>query len=151
MPRPSQEFVSEDDYLAFEDASEDKHEYAGGQIIAMTGASWAHNLIGVNTSTRLNLQLADKNCRVTANDLRLNIAAAESYRYPDIMVICGDPDFVDGRVDTVSNPTVIFEVLSEGTALIDRNEKLDEYIQILSLQAYVLIAQTEPKLERYLR
>lgn len=151
MAAPHQHYWTEADYLAFEAASDIKHEFANGAIIAMTGASWKHNVICVNTSTTLNVQLATKDCRVTANDLRLKVLSKRSYRYPDVMVICGDPQFVDDRTDTISNPTVIIEVLSEKTALIDRNEKLDEYLQIEAVQEYVLISQAAAKIERYLR
>lgn len=151
MALPQHQLVSEEDYLAAEDASDLRHEYANGQVIAMTGASWAHNLICVNTSTTLNVQLADKDCRVTSNDLRLQVVSRHSYRYPDVMVICGDPEFMPGRTDTIRNPSVILEVLSDSTALIDRNEKLDEYMLITSVQEYVLISQHEAKIARYLR
>lgn len=151
MALPSQQYLTEAAYLAFEDDSDFKHEYANGQVVTMTGASWAHNIISVNTSTSLNVQLAQKDCRVTAGDMRVKVLAKESYRYPDVMVICGEPEFVQERQDTISNPTVVIEVLSEGTALMDRNEKLEEYIQIETLQEYVLISQAEAKVERYLR
>jgi Uma2 family endonuclease len=143
--------MTEAEYLEFERAGELKYEYVGGEIVAMTGASWNHNVICVNISTSLNNQLADKNCMVTANDLRLKIATARSYRYPDVMVVCGEPSFVDERVDIIDNPIVVVEVLSNSTALVDRNEKLHEYLQLASLQEYVIISQYIPKIERYLR
>lgn len=151
MALPSQEVWTEAEYLAFEQDSAEKHEFADGKILAMTGASWTHNLICVNTSTTLNVQLANSDCRVTSNDLRLKVNSKHHYRYPDVMVICGAPEFVPKRNDTITNPKVVIEILSESTALIDRNDKLDEYIQIESVQAYVLISQSEAKVERYLR
>ncbi len=151
MALPQQQHLTEAEYFALDDSSEFKHEYANGDVIAMTGASWAHNLICVNTATSLNVQLNSSDCRVSANDLRLQVASKRSYRYPDVMVICGEPKFVNERTDTISNPILIVEVLSEGTMLVDRNEKLDEYLQMNSVREYVLIAQTEAKIERYLR
>ena len=148
---PHQEYLTEAQYLAYEDESDLRHEYANGQIIAMTGASWTHNLICVNTSTSLNVQLMNKNCRVTSGDLRLKVSSRRHYRYLDVMVICGEPQFVANRVDTISNPVVVIEVLSESTALTDRNDKLEEYLQVDSVQEYVLISQSEPRIERYLR
>ena len=143
--------MTEAEYLELECTSEIKYEYAGGEVFAMTGASWNHNIISVNTSTRLNIQLVNQDCGVTGSDLRLKVIAEGSYRYPDIMVICGEPQFVDDRVDTVSNPTVVIEVVSPSTALVDRNDKLNEYLQLDSLQEYILISQHEARVERYLR
>ncbi|MEL6526871.1 MAG: Uma2 family endonuclease, partial [Chloroflexota bacterium] len=111
-----------------------------------------HNIINGNTQTSLNSQLADKPCSVVSSDMRLKVESKSvSFRYPDTMVICGEPAFVDGRTDTISNPTVIVEVLSPSTALKDHNEILDEYIKIDSVQVYVLISQHEAKLEVYTR
>ncbi len=151
LQKPAPSVMTEAEYLEFERASEIKYEYIDGEIIAMTGASWNHNVICVNTSTSLNNQLVDKNCMVTANDLRLKITPARSYRYPDVMVICGEPSFVDERMDIIDNPIVVVEVLSNSTALVDRNEKLHEYLQLASLQEYVIVSQYAPKIERYLR
>lgn len=144
--------MSETEYLEFERESETKHEYAAGYVVAMTGASWNHNLINSNTLTALKNRLSKHPCRVVSSDMRLKVTSKRvSYRYPDIMVICGDPEFIDKRTDTVTNPTVIIEVLSPATALIDRNEKLDEYIKIASLENYILIAQHEAKVEIFTR
>lgn len=144
--------MTEAEYLAFEETSEIKHEYVAGQVYAMTGAGWNHNLINGNTQATLNIQLADKSCFVMSSDLRLKVTSKKvSFRYPDTMVICGEPDFVEKRRDTVKNPTIIIEVLSPSTALTDHNEKLDEYIKIESVQAYVLISQHEAKVEVYTR
>jgi Uma2 family endonuclease len=151
MALPHQDNWTEAEYLAFERESELKHEYAAGTVRAMTGASWSHNVICVNISTSLNVQLAQTDCRVTSGDMRLHIAAAHTYRYPDVMVVCDKPQFVGERVDTIANPLVVIEVLSASTELIDRNTKLDEYLQIPSLQAYLLVAQQTAKVERYLR
>lgn len=151
MVLPKHEIWTESAYLAYEDASEFRHEFANGEIVAMTGASLKHNMICVNTSTALNIQLANKDCGVVSNDMRLQIVSKRHYRYPDVMVFCGEPEFFDERVDTITNPTVIIEVLSESTEIIDRNQKLDEYLQIEPLQEYILISQKEAKIERYLR
>ena len=143
--------LTEDEYLAFEHRSEIKHEFVNGEVVAMTGASWKHNVICANTSAALHSQLTESPCIVTASDMRLKIAATNTYRYPDVMVICGEPLFTDDRSDIVLNPVVLIEVLSPSTALIDRNEKLREYRQIPILQAYLLLSQDSPRAERYLR
>lgn len=71
--------------------------------------------------------------------------------YPDVTVFCGAPKYIAGRTDTITNPTVLVEVLSRSTALLDRNEKLAEYTSIETLQAYLLVSQNEPKVEQFVR
>jgi Uma2 family endonuclease len=150
--QPEPILMSEAEYLAFEEGNDIKHEYVDGSVYAMTGAAWNHNLINGNTQTALNSQLADQPCAVVSSDMRLKVdSKTVSFRYPDTMVICGEPDFADGRRDTVTNPTTILEVLSASTALTDHNTKLDEYIQIESVQHYVLISQHAAKVEVYTR
>lgn len=144
--------MSEAEYLAFDAHSDVKHEYVAGVVYAMTGAGWNHNIINGNTQTTLNNQLAEEPCSVVSNDMRLKVQSdAVSFRYPDTMVVCGEPEFDGDRTDTLTNPVVIVEVLSPSTALKDHNEKLDEYIQIETLQHYVLISQHEAKVEVYTR
>lgn len=154
--------MSEAEYLAFEEASEHKHEYSGGQVYAMTGGSEGHvyamtggsvrhGIITMNTGTALNNQLADRDCSVTSPDVRIYIASKKAYRYPDVVVFCGDPAYVPGRVDTITNPVLLVEVLSPATALLDRNDKLAEYTRIESLQIYLLVSQHEARIERYMR
>jgi len=142
---------TEAEYLEFERNSDIKHEFANGYIVAMTGASYNHNNIVMRTSINLGTQLAGKDCDVIANDQRLHVQVQGNYRYPDVMVVCGEPEFVAGRTDTIRNPIVIVEVLSKSTMMNDRNDKLREYLQLESLQEYVLISQYEPAIERYLR
>ena len=143
--------ISEAEYLAFADAQTEKYEYRDGYVYAMSGGSVRHGTITVNLSTQLNLQLANRDCTVTSPDIRVHIASKHAYRYPDVTVFCGEPIYVQGRTDTISNPAVLVEVLSPSTALIDRNEKLTEYMQIASLGAYLLAWQNEPKIGRYQR
>jgi Uma2 family endonuclease len=143
--------MTEAEYLEFERRSDMKHEYASGDVLAMTGASWNHNVICQNTATSLGSQLADRDCTVVSSDMRVQIAAARAYRYPDVIVVCGQPQFMDDRMDTIRNPVILIEVLSPSTALVDRNEKLREYRQLSSLQEYLLISQNEPRIERFLR
>lgn len=143
--------MTEAEYLVFEAQNESKHEFANGDVFAMTGASVRHNLIVNNVVTALVNQLSEKDCIVPSSDTRVKVESKISYRYPDVMVICDKIQYVDERVDTISNPVVIVEVLSPTTALVDRNQKLDEYTQLPSVQEYVLISQDEYKLERFLR
>ena len=101
--------------------------------------------------TQLNIQLAERDCIVTSPDARVHIATKGAYRYPDVTVVCGELALLPGRNDTIINPIVLVEVLSPGTALQDHNEKLDEYVQIETLQVYLLVAQARAHVQRYLR
>lgn len=143
--------MTEAEYLAFERESDVKHEFVDGKVYAMSGGSARHSFITVNTSTAFNTQLANTDCRVASPDLRLKVQSKVAHRYPDVMVICGDLDYVDNRNDTIQNPIVIVEVLSPSTELIDRNQKLQEYRALPTLQEYILISQHEAKIERYFR
>ncbi|MDQ7024987.1 MAG: Uma2 family endonuclease [Anaerolineae bacterium] len=143
--------MTEAEYLQFEENSDTKHEFVNGEIIAMTGASWKHGAICTNLSIAIGRQLINKDCMLFAGDLRLKVVSTVSYRYPDVMVICGEPEFVDKRVDTISNPILIIEVQSPSTELIDRNPKLREYRQLDTVQEYLLVTQNEARIERFLR
>ncbi|MEQ8675424.1 MAG: Uma2 family endonuclease [Aggregatilineales bacterium] len=143
--------MSESEYLVFDAESEIKHEYRKGQVYAMTGGSVRHGIITANTIIHLGNKLSGKDCTVTSPDVRVHIASKGTYRYPDVTVFCGDPSYLDGRTDTIINPIILVEVLSPATALKDRNEKLEEYIQIETLQAYLLVSQDEARVERYMR
>ena len=143
--------MTETEYLAFADEQEIKHEYRRGQVYAMSGASVRHNTISASTITHLTNTLAHRDCTVTSSDTRIHIASKGTYRYPDVTVFCGEPAYREGRTDTITNPVLLVEVQSPGTALRDYNEKLEEYTQIDTLQTYVLVAQDTPKVEVYRR
>jgi Uma2 family endonuclease len=149
--QPVHSKMSEEEYLAFERASEFKHEYVNGEIMDMAGASNEHILICSYTGAALIAALGDKPCNVYQNDLRIKASMFHSYRYPDIVVVCGKPKYSDDKFDTITNPTVIIEVLSPSTENEDRGKKLREYRQIESLQEYLLISQDSPVIERYMR
>jgi len=139
-----------EEYIAFERASETHHEYFAGDIFAMSGASRRHNLIVTNTVTTLNLQLAQRPCEVYPSDMRIKVNAIK-YTYPDVSVVCAEPQFIDGEFDTLLNPTVIIEVLSDSTEDYDRGKKFKHYMGIASLQEYILIAQDETRIDHYVR
>ena len=143
--------MSEQDYLAFERASEIKHEYFAGEIFAMSGASRAHNLICANTISILANHLREKPCELYPSDMRVRVSATGLYTYPDISVVCGKPQFADDRFDTLVNPTLLVEVLSPSTERYDRGRKFQDYRLLPSLQEYLLIAQDAPRIEHYLR
>lgn len=140
-----------EEYLASERASETKHEYYAGEIVAMAGASYEHNLIMGDTYASLRNQLRGKSCAVLPSDQRLRVSPVGPLTYPDIMVVCKRPQFTDKRADTVANPTVIIEILSPSTEGIDRGRKTKHYRTLESLEEYVLIAQEECHVEHYIR
>jgi Uma2 family endonuclease len=143
--------MTEAEYLAFTDAEELKYEYSRGKVYAMTGGTVRHGVITMSVGTHIDNQLGDRDCSPTSSDVRVHIASKGTYRYPDVTVFCGEPAYLEGRADTITNPVLLVEVLSPSTGLKDRNEKLEEYTQIETLQAYVLVAQDEPKVEVYQR
>jgi Uma2 family endonuclease len=139
------------EYLELERASPFKSEFHEGHIYAMTGASREHNLISVNISRELSLQLRGRPCEVYAHDMRVKAAVADKYHYPDVVAVCGPPQLEDERGDTLLNPTVLIEVLSESTEAYDRGEKFAGYRKIESLREYLLVSQDRPRIERYAR
>ncbi|MBC7813841.1 MAG: Uma2 family endonuclease [Burkholderiales bacterium] len=141
-----------EEYLAFERASDEKHEFLDGQIYSMTGASRAHNLISVNTATAFNNALRQHPCEVYASDMRVKAPSTKGgYLYPDVVVVCGEAAFEDQQVDTLLNPTVIVEVLSSSTESFDRGTKSQHYRALDSLQEYLLISQNTAHIEHYAR
>jgi Uma2 family endonuclease len=143
--------MTEAEYLAFDRASDIKHEYCRGEIFAMSGASRAHNVISGNTYASLHSQLRGRPCEKYQAEMRVRAAHTRLYTYPDITVVWGEPRFADSEVDTLLNPTVLIEVLSPSTERYDRGRKFQHYRAIDSLREYVLIAQDQPRIERYLR
>lgn len=143
--------ISEAAYLEQERLSPIKHEYLGGKITAMARASRAHNLIVSNLIVALGTQLKGRPCRVYPSDMRLKIAATGLYTYPDIMVVCGEERFADNEQDTLLNPDLIIEVLSDSTERYDRGAKFAHYRKLKSLQEYLMVSQTPYKLERYFK
>ncbi len=141
-----------DDYLAWEHKQPAKHELIDSCAVAMTGASRAHNIIAVNIAALLCFQLREKPCEVYVADMRVQVKPESSYTYPDVVVVCGEPKFRDDvKSDTLENPTLIFEILSPSTAVMDRNRKFEQYLQLESLEAYFLVAQDGPRIESYTR
>ena len=139
------------EYLAIERKAEYKSEYLNGEMFAMSGATREHSLIGGNVSRRLNEQLDDRDCEVHQSDMRVKVSPTGLYTYPDVSVVCGKPQFEDANVDTLLNPKVIVEVLSESTEGYDRGKKFQHYRNISSLTENMLIAQDSPHVEVHTR
>ncbi|WP_129626324.1 Uma2 family endonuclease [Candidatus Oscillochloris fontis] len=142
---------SSEEYLAFERTSEVKHTFFDGVIVAMAGASAAHNIITANIVASLHFQVRQRNCTVFPSDMRLKIETTRTYTYPDIMVVCGDIQYAHEAQDTLENPTVIIEVLSPSTEIYDRGKKAQIYRTIPSLQEYLLVAQDGQHVEHFVR
>jgi Uma2 family endonuclease len=142
---------SPEEYLSFERASETKHAFFDGVIVAMAGASAAHNIITANIVASLHAQVRRRNCTVFPSDMRLRVEEPRTYTYPDIMVVCGNVVYADEAQDTVENPTVIIEVLSPSTETYDRGKKAQIYRAIPSLREYVLVAQDGQRIEHFVR
>jgi Uma2 family endonuclease len=147
----TQTHYTAEEYLALERSASIKSEFRDGQIHAMTGASRKHNLITVNIAGELRSQLKKSPCETYINDMRVKAAEAHSYHYPDIVVVCGTPQFEDAHVDTLLNPTMLVEVLSPSTEAYDRGGKFAHYRKIPTLQEYLLVIQDQPSIERYVR
>jgi len=147
---PKQKLTPEE-YLEFERKSEMKHEYFDGEICAMSGAKWNHNIVAWNISGELRQKLKGRKCSVCPGDMRVFVPETGLYTYPDLVVVCGEPKFKDNVFDTLLNPILLIEVLSESTESYDRGKKFQHYRSIESLQEYVLVSQDEARIEKYVK
>ena len=139
------------EYLALERKSDLKSEFFDGEIFAMGGGSPTHSLIAANFVGEARQSLNGKPCIVFNSDLRVKVSSTGLYTYPDASIVCGDLKFDDDRRDTVTNPTVIVEVLSDSTEKYDRGRKSSQYRQIPSVREIILISQDEAHVERLVR
>jgi Uma2 family endonuclease len=139
MGAPAIKYTTPQEYLKLERASDTKHEYFEGEIVAMAGATLAHNYIVANIIREIGSFLKGKSCKITPSDLRISIPSANSYTYPDATIICGKPEMEDDKFDTAKNPAVIFEVMSGSSSQYDSGNKFLYYQRIPSLQEYILI------------
>jgi Uma2 family endonuclease len=151
MSRQVKAYVTPEEYLAFERKAENKNEYVKGEIFAMTGASRKHNLIAGNIYVELRQGLKGKPCEAYPGEMRVKAPAARSYVYPDVVVVCGEPQFEDSYFDTLLNPTLVVEVLWKSTESYNRFAKSAYYRTIESLAEYLLVAQEEYRVEQYVK
>ncbi len=140
------------EYLAYERDSELKHEFDDGEIVAMAGGSRRHNALALRIGAALDAARRP-GCVAFQSDQRVRVLATGKATYPDVSLVCGpiagDPADPDGS--TLTNPTLIVEVLSPATEAYDRGGKWQQYQLIPSLQEYVLVSQSEPRIEHYRR
>lgn len=163
LPQPKPEAsmrATVEEYLAMERAAEERYEYLDGEVYEMAGESGAHADICMNLSVIIGSQLKGKPYRARAKDTRIRSGPRPQPRqttkgmfsYPDIAVICGDPEYLDDYRDVVLNPTLIIEVLSPSTEAFDRGDKFQRYRMWLpTLQEYLLVAQHRPMIDHYRR
>jgi Uma2 family endonuclease len=130
------------EYLELEEKAEFRSEYRDGEIVPMAGGTTNHNQISGNVYADLKFALKGQDYRVYMSDVRLWIPPNRQYTYPDVMLIQGEPIYLENTTATVTNPRLIVEVLSKSTGNYDRSEKFDYYRSIPELQEYILIDQS---------
>ena len=150
-PAAKYNYVSPEDYLIMERASQEKHEYFKGEVFTMSGASWEHNIIAKNISTIILPFLKGSPCDMLGSDLRIHIPENTLYTYPDFSIICGKPEVTDKEKDTAVKPSVIIEILSKSTKDYDRGSKFMLYRSIKTLKEYITIDSLSVSVEIYTR
>lgn len=143
--------VSLDEYLVRERAAEYRADFVYGEIRAMAGGSLLHGRIIANVTREIGVQLKGKHCFAVSGDVKIAADPQGLYVYPDLTVVCDEPQFHDNEKDVLLNPAVIVEVLSPSTEGYDRGLKSTRYRQLASLHEYVFISQTEPLVEHWVR
>lgn len=140
--------LTEEQYLQIERAAEFKSEFHDGQMFAMSGGSPNHALLGNRIGALLDRQMPP-GCRTFNSELRIRVAAAGLFTYPDCSVICGELQFAGDQKDVVTNPLLIVEVLSPSTENYDRGKKFELYRTILSFREYLIVHQDERHVEHF--
>ena len=143
--------LTEAEYLEIERRAERKSEYYQGEMFAMAGASPRHAGIVTNLVGQLWQQLKGRPCQAYSNDLRLRVTPTGLFTYPDVMVVCGGPQFAENDRNTLLNPTIIIEVLSPSTREHDKGWKFDHYRRLPSLTDYLTVEQSAPRIHRATR
>lgn len=145
--------VSVSQYLHAEESAEQRHEFHDGEVLAMSGGTYEHSLIGANLIIALGRRLTGSPCRVLESNMRVRIARANRYLYPDASIVCHEPQFdpQDVKRTTIVNPRIIVEVLSDSTEAYDRGMKFNYYRELEALEEYVLVSQARPLIETFVR
>jgi Uma2 family endonuclease len=147
-----QHYYTLEEYFALEQGSEARFEYWDGEIVCMSGGSMRHYTISDNLFATLRTLLRGRNCRAFSGGVPIKTPSLPPYRYPDASVVCGEVVSEKiGGIDALVNPILIVEVLSPGTAHLDREPKRDAYQKLSSVQEYLLISQDAPHVTQYLR
>ncbi len=143
--------LTAEQYLAQERRAEFRSEFYRGEMFAMAGASRAHNVISGNIFAKFHNQFNDRDCEVYQGDMRVKVRATGLYVYPDVVVACENPKFEDKELDTLLNPRVLCEVLSNSTERYDRGTKWRHYQSLPSLRDYLLVSSSAAFVERFTR
>ena len=148
LPLPT---VSVDYYLGFEEGNSEKHEFVDGYMVAMAGASPDHSTITINVSSAITARLNRSVCRPYSSDMRITTDALTTWLYPDFLVVCGTPEYIDTKPKTLLNPTFLVEVLSPSTAVYDRTLKAPRYKACASVKEFLLVEQSPARVEHWKR
>lgn len=146
---PDTRIWTAEEYLAWERLQPTKHEFFQGKIVAMPATTLAHGRVVVNIGAELRSALREKPCEVLISNMRIKVPATGLYTYPDALIVCGKAELEDEVRDTLLNPKVLVEVLSEESERYDRGKKLEQYRSIASLSEYILAAQDQVLVEHF--
>jgi Uma2 family endonuclease len=144
-----EKFYTPEEYLALEEKAEYRSEYNNGVIVAMAGGSLNHQQIIANFTEFLGAKIRRNGCRVLPTEMKVQVEAVNKFYYPDVTVICEKPEFFNERDDTITNPKLLIEVLSNSTEAKDRGEKFFAYQTLESFQEYVLVSQDKHLVETF--
>ena len=152
MPARQQECYTREEYLVREEVAEYKSEYYDGEIVAMSGGSRNHSVICLNVNRRVAEALDSRDdCVGFESNMKLDIPKHNLFVYPDMMVVCGDIEFSEERQDSILNPLLLFEVVASETEEHDIVKKFKAYLEIPSVQEYVMISEEELQVQTYFR
>lgn len=144
------ERITAEQYLAREESAEERSEFVGGYVYAMAGGTDSHIQISFNLTRVISEKLRGK-CRAYQSEMKVWVERADAFYYPDVTVVCGEQKFFRGRRGAIENPTLLVEVLSEGTKEYDKNDKFFAYQKIESFREYLLVSQQKHAVQQYIR
>ena len=150
-PAPKYNYISPEEYLELERSSEVKHEYYKGEVYAMAGTSWEHNVISYNINRTVAPFVHGKGCKLFGSDFRVHIPDNTLFTYLDFTIVCGEYLSSLMYTDNLTNPSVIIEILSKSTKDYDRGTKFNLYRANKALKEYVLIDSTSVNVEIFIR
>lgn len=151
LPQEKLKYTLED-YIELEKTSEERLEFWDGNVRSMSGASLPHNQVQGNIYFALRSKLQGKGCSIFSADMRVKVPAYYPYRYPDLSALCGETKVEKFKgLDTLINPQLIVEILSDSTEAFDRGDKFTYYKSIESFCEYLLVAQHRPHVTQYVK
>lgn len=148
--QPEKKKYTPEEYLALEEQAEFRSEYENGEIVAMSGGSFKHSQITNNTARFIGNKIAE-NYDSLLSGIKVWVQTIGKFYYPDVTILCGEPNFYQQRNDTITNPILLIEVLSKSTEARDRGEKFFAYQTLESVREYILISQDKPTVEQFIK